>query len=75
MKRIAIVLILAMACGALLATQAPAQEDAKAGHKFVGATKCKMCHNSAKQGEKTIRASFTATTFVYDEEAKTEEEQ
>jgi type IV pilus assembly protein PilO len=28
----------------------------------------------AKEGEKTIRASFTATTFVYDEQAETGEE-
>jgi len=30
--------------------------------------------NAAKEGDKTIRASFTATTFVYDEEAETKEE-
>jgi len=31
--------------------------------------------NAAREGDKTIRAGFTATTFVYDEAAKTEEEQ
>lgn len=31
--------------------------------------------NSAREGEKTIRAGFTATTFVYDDEATTEEAQ
>ena len=30
--------------------------------------------NAAKEGDKTIRAIFTATTFVYDEEAETKEE-
>jgi type IV pilus assembly protein PilO len=30
--------------------------------------------NAAKVGDKTIRASFTATTFVYDEQAETKEE-
>jgi len=57
MRRTSIILIVAMAFGALLAAQAQAQEEskaqeeAKAEHMYIGATKCKMCHNSAKKGE------------------------
>jgi hypothetical protein len=55
MKRIAVVsmvFVLMFAFSAMLVAQEKTEAPAKAAsHKFIGAAKCKTCHNSAAKGE------------------------
>ena len=54
MKRIAEVLMvigLVIAFAAMSMAQEKTEAPAKASHKFVGAAKCKICHNSPAKGE------------------------
>jgi hypothetical protein len=54
MKRLGFVLValgLAIAFSASLMAQEKTEAPKKAGHKFIGAQKCKMCHNSPTKGD------------------------
>jgi hypothetical protein len=55
MKKIAVLLmsiaILMLVVSAVALAQEKAAPPAKVVHKFVGATKCKMCHNSPAKGD------------------------
>jgi hypothetical protein len=54
MKRIAVVVLviaLMLALSAMSIAQEKTEAPAKTAHKFIGAAKCKMCHNSPAKGE------------------------
>ena len=62
MRKVAVVLMVVGLVVFMVSAMALAQEKAapKAEHKYIGAAKCKMCHNSAAKGEQFKKWSESA---------------